>query len=584
MAAALECWSGRASTDEDMVEQVLMRTQDRSEGLPDGTSAAVAVKESSAMQKRLQRLSRNVSEAIASLKNSLNLDSVRDPPPSKIESCRKLVWGSVVRNLTQLYPGSQLPEKLVSNIRKHYDSLPFSYAQAGFDMKDVFLHIRLIEQASMDDHPAILIQEVSEDEVQGSVLKLTFACNSSISWPAMSGALDSASICCKKIQIFEKKGFTLGVILLLIQAGQEKSFKARVETALKSAIKRPKPTSVKLPFGLCGCQEENTKGRELAEIEEDVDEQNYRNGIEISNLKVQLQLPLSTSSFLVSVDEWQTVQSGREEIGKWLLNSDQLEITDQIGPNSLKGVHKGKRVGIEKLKGCDKGNSYEFELRRDLLELMTSGHKNILQFYGVCIDENHGLCVVTKMMEGGSLHDAMLKNKKFQNKEIIRIATDIAEGLKFMNDHGVVYRDLNAQMILLDRHGNACLGDMGIVTACKSVGDAMEYETDGYRWLAPEIIAGDPESVTESWMSNVYSFGMVIWEMVTGEAAYAAYSPVQAAVGIAACGLRPEIPKDCPQLLKSLMMKCWNNCPTKRPQFSDILSVLLHPNNNSNNR
>lgn len=584
MAAALECWSGRASTDEDMVEQVLMRTQDRSEGLPNGTSAAVAVKESSAMQKRLQRLSRNVSEAIASLKNSLNLDSVRDAPPSKIESCRKLVWGSVVRNLTQLYPGSQLPEKLVSNIRKHYDSLPFSYAQAGFDMKDVFLHIRLIEQASMDDHPAILIQEVSEDEVQGSVLKLTFACNSSISWPAMSGALDSASICCKKIQIFEKKGFTLGVILLLIQAGQEKSFKARIENALKSAIKRPKPTSVKLPFGLCGCQEENTKGRELGEIEEDVDEQNYRNGIEISILKVQLQLPLSTSSFLVSVDEWQTVQSGREEIGKWLLNSDQLEITDQIGPNSLKGVHKGKRVGIEKLKGCDKGNSYEFVLRRDLLELMTSGYKNILQFYGVCIDENHGLCVVTKMMEGGSLHDAILKNKKFQNKEIIRIATDIAEGLKFMNDHGVVYRDLNAQSILLDRHGNACLGDMGIVTACKSVGDAMEYETDGYRWLAPEIIAGDPESVTESWMSNVYSFGMVIWEMVTGEAAYAAYSPVQAAVGIAACGLRPEIPKDCPQLLKSLMMKCWNNCPTKRPQFSDILSVLLHPNNNSNNR
>lgn len=133
MAAALECWSSRASTDEDMVEQVLMRTQDRSEGLLEGSSSssAAAVKDSSAMQKRLQRLSRNVSEAIASLKNSLNLDSVRDPPPpassSKIESCRKLVWGSVVRNLTQLYPGSQLPEKLVSNIRKHYDSLPLRF-------------------------------------------------------------------------------------------------------------------------------------------------------------------------------------------------------------------------------------------------------------------------------------------------------------------------------------------------------------------------------------------------------------------------------------------------------------------------
>ncbi|KAE8039322.1 hypothetical protein FH972_011746 [Carpinus fangiana] len=599
MAAALECWSSRASTDEDLVEQVLMRTQDRSEGSPPGSSAGAAAagtgaKESSAMQKRLQRLSRNVSEALASLKNSLNLDSARDPPPPssssssslKIESqsTRKVVWGSVVRNLTQLYPGSQLPEKLVSNIRRHYDSLPLSYAQAGFDMKEVFLHIKLIEEASGDDHPAMLIQEVSDDEVQGSVFKLTFACNSSISWPAMSGALDSASICCKKIQIFEKKGFTLGVVLLLVQAGQEKSVKTRIENALKSAIKKPKNSAVKLPFGLCGCQEESTKGIDFGEIEEEPGDQSYRNGVENLSTKIQLQLPLPTSSFVVSVDEWQTIQSGGDEIGKWLLNSDNLEFIDQIGPNSFKGVYKGKRVGIEKLKGCDKGNSYEFELRKDLLELMTCGHRNILQFYGVCVDETHGLCVVTKLMEGGSVHDLLQKSKKLQSKEIIRISVDIAEGIKFMNDHGVAYRDLNTQRILLDRHGNACLGDMGIVAACNSVGEAMEYETDGYRWLAPEIIAGDPESVSETWMSNAYSFGMVIWEMVTGEAAYAAFSPVQAAVGIAACGLRPEIPKDCPQILKVLMTKCWNNIPSKRPLFSDIISILLRPNNNNNRR
>ncbi|XP_057954281.1 serine/threonine-protein kinase STY8 isoform X3 [Malania oleifera] len=581
MAAALECWSSRANTEEDTVEQVLMRTQDRSE---EGSSTAAGAKDSSsAMQKRLQRLSRNVSEAIASLKHSLSLDSARDPPPtSRIESCRKLVWGSVVRNLTQMYPGSQLPEKLVSNIRKHYDSLPLSYAQAGFNMEDVFLHIRLIDQASVEDHPAISIQNVSEDEVNGSVFKLTFACNSSISWPAMSGALDNAAICCKKIQIFEKKGFTLGVVHLLVQAGQQKSFNARVENALKLASKKQKPPTMKLPFGLCGCQEENAKGRELGEMEDDGGELNFRNGTENSNPKVQIQMPLPTSLFVVSVDEWQTIQSGGNEIGKWLLNSDNLEFVDQIGPSTFKGVYRGKRVGVEKLKGCDKGNSYEFELRKDLLELMTCGHRNILHFHGVCVDENHGLCVVTKMMEGGSVQDVLLKNKKLQNKEIIRVAADVAEGIKFMNDHGVAYRDLNTQRILLDRHGNACLGDMGIVTACKSLGEVMEYETDGYRWLAPEIIAGDPENVTETWMSNVYSFGMVIWEMVTGEAAYEAYSPVQAAVGIAACGLRPDIPKDCPQILRSLMMKCWNNCPSKRPQFSEILSMLMQPSNNCN--
>ncbi|KAL5720966.1 hypothetical protein ACHQM5_013583 [Ranunculus cassubicifolius] len=531
------------------------------------------------MQKKLQKLGRNVVETLTNLKNSLNLDSVRDPSgSSKIESYRKLVWGGVVRNLTQLYPGSQLPEKLVSNIRKHFDVLPLSYAEAKFDMKDVFLHIRLIEQAGVEDHPAILIQEVSEDEIAGSVFKLTFACNSTVSWPAMSGALDNAAICCKKIQIFEKKGLTLGIVLVLVQSGQEKFFKTKFENALMSGLKKSKVTTMKLSFGLCGCQEDNANGREMGEIQEDneeyTDEEYYQNGVQRSNGKLQVNTPLPESSYKLFVDEWQTVRSGGDEIGKWLLSSDLIEFTDQIGLNSYKGVYKGRRVAIEKLKGCDRSNAYQFELRRDLLELMTCGHKNILPFHGVCIEDTHGLCVVTKLMEGGSVHELIQKKKKLQLKDVFRIANDIAEGIKFLNDHGIPYRDLNTQRILLDRQGSACVGDMGIVTVCKNNGEVTEYETDGYRWLAPEIIAGDPESVTESSMSNVYSFGMVVWEMVAGEAAYASCSPVQAAVGIAACGLRPEIPKDCPQILRSLMTKCWNAVPSKRPQFSEILKML----------
>ncbi|CAA7032324.1 unnamed protein product [Microthlaspi erraticum] len=599
MAAALECWSSRAggrAPDDDLVDQVLMRTHDRSESLttsPPETSLEVEGstplfdQSSSAMQKRFQRLSRNVSEAIASLKNSLNLDSARDnqsvggagaqlPKAEVVGGGRKLLWATVVRNLAKMYPGSQLPEKLVSNLKKHYDSLPFSYSQAGFDMKEVFLHVKLIEQASGDDNPVFMIQEVSAEEGRSSsALKLTFACNSSLSWSTMSGALDSASISCKKIQIFEKKGLTLGVVLLQDQSGQKNLFKTRVENALKSATRKPRPTSVKLPFGLCGCQEQNGCVGELGRVEEESIQHSNRLGVENLNGTIQLQIPLPSSSFAVSVDEWQTIQSGGSEIGKWLLNSDSFEFGDQIGPNSFKGIFRGKRVAIEKLKGCDKGNSYEFLLRKDFLELMTCGHKSILQFYGVCIDENHGLCIVTKLMEGGSLHELLMKNKKLQTKQILRIAADVAEGLKFVNDHGVAYRDLNTQRILLDKHGNACLGDIGIVTACKNFGEAVEYETDGYRWLAPEIIAGDPENTTETWMSNAYSFGMVLWEMVTGEAAYASCSPVQAAVGIAACGLRPEIPKECPQVLRTLMITCWNNSPSKRPNFTNIHSSLL---------
>ncbi|KAI3922135.1 hypothetical protein MKX01_005824 [Papaver californicum] len=88
------------------------------------------------------------------------------------------------------------------------------------------------------------------------------------------------------------------------------------------------------------------------------------------------------------------------------------------------------------------------------------------------------------------------------------------------------------------------------------------------------IIAGTPESVIEIWMSNVYSFVMVVREMVTWETTYSAYSPVQAAVRIAACGRRPKIPKDCPNILGPVMVKCWNNFPSKRPPYSKILRLL----------
>lgn len=358
-------------------------------------------------------------------------------------------------------------------------------------MKEVFFHIKLMEQAlSGCENPAMVIQEVCVDEVRGSsIFKVTFACNSWISSPAMSDSLETASVCCKKMQIFEKKGFTLGVVHLLIQPEQERMLKIRIENALKMAMKKPRPSTVKLPFGLCGCQEESVNGREVGgQFDEDIidDQQTYSSSYHLIK-KIQLQMPLPDSSVVASVDEWQTVESGGGEIGKWLLNSDHVEFLDQIGQNCFKGMYKGRRVGIEKLKGCDKGKSYEFQVRRDVLELMTCGHKSILQFVGVCIDESHGLCVVTKLMEGGCVQDLIFKRKKLQTKEIVRICIDVVEGMKFLNDHGVAYRDLNAQRILLDRHGNACLGDMGIVTACKSVGEALEYETDGYRWLAPEV-------------------------------------------------------------------------------------------------
>lgn len=125
MTSVLECWSNRGAderADDDLVDEVLMCSDDRSESL---AAAPRFDQTSSAMQKRFQRLGRNVSDAIASLKSSLSLDSARENQNASTGGGgRKLLWATVVRSLAKMYPGSQLPEKLVSNLRKHYDSLP----------------------------------------------------------------------------------------------------------------------------------------------------------------------------------------------------------------------------------------------------------------------------------------------------------------------------------------------------------------------------------------------------------------------------------------------------------------------------
>jgi Protein tyrosine and serine/threonine kinase len=355
-------------------------------------------------------------------------------------------------------------------------------------MKDIVLHARLIEQAAGEDLPAIHIQEVEQSNYnnEGSVFKLTFACYSPLSWQAMSGSLDSPSLSCKKIQIFEKKGLTLGVFTIIVQPGHEDLFKSRAENVLKSAVKRKKNSNggVKLPFGLCGCQEESSRNYDEESQIEGEEGQVHDNE---PQRRMQLSTPLPESSVVVSIDEWQTVRSGGEEISRCVLNSDEVEFLDWVGTCSYKGSYRGRKVWVKKLRGCEMGTAYEFEVRQDLLQLMSCGQRNIVHFYGICFDESHGLCVVMRLMEGGSVSELIERSKRLSTRDVVKIALDVAEGLMFVNSLGVAYRDLNTHRILLDRQGNAYLGDMGVVTPCKNAGDVTEYETAGYRWLAPEV-------------------------------------------------------------------------------------------------
>ncbi|CAI5535125.1 unnamed protein product, partial [Closterium sp. Naga37s-1] len=222
------------------------------------------------------------------------------------------------------------------------------------------------------------------------------------------------------------------------------------------------------------------------------------------------------------------------------------------------------------------GATARAEFRREVMAMVSCGQRcpQLLRFYGVCVDVRHRMCIVTKLMPGGTLHDLLRRRNGvgLPLLQLLRVALDIALGMRFLHRHGIIHRDLKMANVLLDEHGRAVVGDFGVA---RLVGDGAEMtkEVGTYRWMAPEAFGTTGHwSVTPR--SDVYSFGIVLWELLTARLPYESYSPLQAAVAVALNGLRPAIPAGCPEGLRRLIEACWARDPAERPDSEDVVRVV----------
>ncbi|KAF7129253.1 hypothetical protein RHSIM_Rhsim10G0205100 [Rhododendron simsii] len=113
------------------------------------------------------------------------------------------------------------------------------------------------------------------------------------------------------------------------------------------------------------------------------------------------------------------------------------------------------------------------------------------------------------------------------------------------------------------------VADFGVARVQTPPG-VMTAETGTYRWMAPEVIEHKPYDHK----SVVFSFGVVLWELLTGEVPYLYLTPLQAAFGVVQQGLRPTIPKNTNPKLVELLERCWQQNSILRPDFSEIIEML----------
>jgi len=100
--------------------------------------------------------------------------------------------------------------------------------------------------------------------------------------------------------------------------------------------------------------------------------------------------------------------------------------------------------------------------------------------------------------------------------------------------------------------------------------NTLEDDPGTYRWMAPEMCKRKPYCRKV----DVYSFGLVLWELVSGSIPYEEMTPLQAAFAVVNKNLRPVVPSSCPAPLQQLMEQCWSVQPDKRPEFSQIVQIL----------
>ncbi|CAN0911181.1 Probable serine/threonine-protein kinase SIS8 [Linum grandiflorum] len=275
------------------------------------------------------------------------------------------------------------------------------------------------------------------------------------------------------------------------------------------------------------------------------------------------------------------------EKGLQTIRNDDLEEIRELGSGTYGAVYhgkwKGSDVAIKRIKAsCFAGRPSErarliADFWKEALILSSLHHPNVVSFYGIVRDGPDGsLATVTEFMVNGSLKQFLQKkDRTIDRRKRLIIAMDAAFGMEYLHGKNIVHFDLKCENLLVnmrDPQRPICkIGDLGL-----SKVKQQTLVSGGVRgtlpWMAPELLSGKNHMVTEK--IDVYSFGIVMWELLTGEEPYADMHCASIIGGIVNNTLRPKIPTWCDPEWKSLMESCWASEPSERPSFSEISRKL----------
>eukprot|EP01114_Cavostelium_apophysatum_P003938 TRINITY_DN1406_c0_g3_i2.p1 TRINITY_DN1406_c0_g3~~TRINITY_DN1406_c0_g3_i2.p1 ORF type:complete len:326 (-),score=113.24 TRINITY_DN1406_c0_g3_i2:180-1157(-) len=270
------------------------------------------------------------------------------------------------------------------------------------------------------------------------------------------------------------------------------------------------------------------------------------------------------------------LNTSSDDLPLWHIDYNELQQKEVLGKGFFgevrKAVWKGTDVAVKVIYRESFGSQNDLSIfTKEISILSRLRHPNVILFLAAC---NQGVnrCIVTEYMANGSLYnlihhnwDTLEKNPMLKYKMIC----DIAKGMTYLHDVSILHRDLTPKNILLDSNLNCKVSDFGL-SILADAGEQVTTSLGCLPYQSPEVFRGDVYSE----VADVYSFGCIVYELVTGSEPQKGTPPLKFANMVAYEDFRPEIPEAVLPKYRQLITDCWTAAPSHRPKFKNILSDL----------
>lgn len=260
-------------------------------------------------------------------------------------------------------------------------------------------------------------------------------------------------------------------------------------------------------------------------------------------------------------------------IGKML--DDRYEILELIGSGGMANVYKARchrlnRLVAIKILKSDLADNVDFRRRfHDESQAVAQlSHANIVSVYDVSTNPDREY-IVMELIDGITLKQYMERRGRMDWRESLHFITQIMRGLSHAHSRGIIHRDIKPQNIMVLRDGSVKVADFGIACLANQ-GQTLTQEALGsVHYISPEQARGDRIDAR----SDIYSAGVVLYEMLTGRLPFEGDSAVSVAIQhLSSVPLAPrDIDPSIPEPLELICMKAMNSDPNKRYASADAM-------------